>query len=95
MYNRAELVDADRFNPERENLCNNLRWKSMFIWADRDDTVPPSNTGAFWCLHTQTCLGPDSKLAEPGECDSSHRKCHNSSVKAAEMIKIEMRSTVA
>ena len=95
MYNRAELVDADRFNPERPNLCENLRWKRMFMWADIDDTVPPSNTGAFWCFHSQNCLGPDGQLAEPGECDSTHRKCHNSSVKAAERIVLETRSTVA
>lgn len=95
MYNRAELADADRFNPERENLCDNLRWKGMFIWAERDNTVPPSNTGAFWCFHSQNCLGPDGKLAEPGDCDSSQRPCHNSSVKQAELIKLATRATVA
>src|SRR5581483_3083471 len=62
MSMRTELPDAERFNPERPNLCANLRWKGMFIWADKDDTVPPSNTGSFWCLHTQTCVGRDGKF---------------------------------
>ncbi|HEX4950804.1 MAG TPA: hypothetical protein VFZ34_29350 [Blastocatellia bacterium] len=95
MYKREDMVDADRFNPERPNLCENLRWKGMFIWAEKDDTVPPSNTGAYWCFHSQNCMGPDGKLAEPGECDSSTRKCHNSSVKAAELIKLETWATAA
>jgi hypothetical protein len=95
MYKREDMVDADRFNPERPNLCENLRWKGMFIWAEKDNTVPPSNTGAFWCFHSQDCLGPDGQLAEPGECDSSQRKCHNSSVKAAELIKLERYATAA
>jgi hypothetical protein len=95
MYNRADMVDADRFNPERENLCSNLRWKGMFIWAEKDDTVPPSNTGAFWCLHTQNCLGPDGKLAEPGDCDSHQRKCHNAGAALAQRVIIESRSQAA
>lgn len=74
--------EADRFDPNRENLCSSLRWKGMFIWAEKDPTVPPSNSGIFWCLHTQTCLGPDGKLAEPGNCDSSNRKCHRSETAA-------------
>lgn len=93
MYNRAEIVDADRFNPERENLCGNLNWKGKFIWADKDDTVPPSNTGSFWCLHTQNCMGPDGKLAEPGECDSSNRKCHKADATMAQAVSRETRLT--
>ncbi len=92
MYNRAELADADRFNPERPNLCGNLRWKGMFIWAEKDETVPPSNTGAFWCLHSQTCVGPDSKLAEPGNCDSAERKCHKADVTLAQAVAAETRA---
>jgi hypothetical protein len=71
-------TEAERFNPNRENLCPSLRWKGMFIWAEKDQSVPPSNSGIFWCLHTQTCLGPDGNVAEPGDCDSATRKCHRS-----------------
>lgn len=91
MSMRTELADADRLNPERPNMCGNLRWKGMFVWAEKDETVPPSNSAYFWCLHTQNCIGPDGKLAEPGECDSSHRKCHNASVAVAQAVNEEMR----
>jgi hypothetical protein len=30
----------------------------------------------FWCIHTQTCIGPDGHLAEPGNCSSKMRDCH-------------------
>jgi hypothetical protein len=40
----------------------------MFIWAEHDPTVQRSNTGSFWCFHTQNCLGPDGKVAEPEFC---------------------------
>jgi hypothetical protein len=27
-------------------------------------------------MHTQTCIGPDGQLAEPGNCSNTIRKCH-------------------
>ena len=54
-----------------------LRWKGLFIDAEPDPTLPRSNDGLFWCMHTQTCIGPDGKLAEPGNCHHSDRKCHS------------------
>lgn len=69
-------LDADRFDTERDGLCSALRWKGQFIAAEHDSTVPPSNDGIFWCLHTQTCIGPDGDLAEPGNCASKSRACH-------------------
>jgi hypothetical protein len=70
------MTEAERYDTNRPNLCAALRWKGMFIWAERDPTVQPSNTGIFWCLHTQTSLGPDGKLAEPEVCSASERGCH-------------------
>ncbi len=72
------MTEAERFDTNRPNLCACLRWKEMFIWAEHDPTVPPSNTGIFWCLHTQKSLGPDGKVAEPASCDSPERSCHQS-----------------
>ena len=69
-------TDDDRFNPNRPGLCAHLRWKGMFVPSADDPTVPRGGTGLFWCLHTQTCIGPDGGLAEPGECDSATRRCH-------------------
>jgi len=67
---------SDRFNTERPGLCAALHWKRQYIWSEPDPTVPPSNDGLFWCGLTQTCIGPDGKLAEPGNCCSSERGCH-------------------
>jgi hypothetical protein len=68
--------DPERFNIHHPDLCPALRWKGQFVLAERDPSVPPTNDGLFWCALTQTCIGPDSALAEPGNCSSSLRTCH-------------------
>ena len=70
------IPESERFDIHHPNLCPSLRWKGQFILAERDPSVPPSNDGLFWCLHTQTCIGPDGRLAEPGNCCSPRRACH-------------------
>ena len=67
---------ADRFNVTDPNLCSALRWKGQFILAEHDPDVQRSNDGLFWCMHTQNCIGPDGKVAEPGNCASKTRGCH-------------------
>jgi hypothetical protein len=69
----AELHNLD---PNRPNLCSGLRSKDMYIWTSGDPDTEHVSTGIFWCLYTQGPLGPDGKLAEPGNCDSSVRCCH-------------------
>ena len=58
-----------------DDRCHFLRWKGMFIEAVWDPTVPRSNDRAFWCHKTQTCLGPDGKLADEYECNEA-RGCY-------------------
>ena len=70
------ITEAERFNVNHPALCPHLRWKSFFIQADVDPTVPPSNSGNFWCVYTHNCLGPDRQVAEPGSCTSSDRACY-------------------
>jgi len=70
------IPESDRFNIHHPNLCPSLRWKGQFILAERDPSVPASNDGLFWCIQTQTCIGPDGRVAEPGNCCSSFRSCH-------------------
>lgn len=70
------IQESDRFNIHHPNLCPALRWKGQFILAEPDTSVPPCNDGLFWCIHTQTCIGPDGALAEPGNCNSKSRTCH-------------------
>jgi len=71
-------IREDRFNIHNANLCTALRWKGQFITAEHDPSVQPSNDGLFWCMYTQTCIGPDGELAEPGNCSSKRRCCHGS-----------------
>ena len=66
----------DRFNTNDPNLCSSLRWKGQFILSEPDPNVQGSNDGLFWCMHTQTCIGPDGEVAEPGNCSSKGRGCH-------------------
>ena len=70
------MTETERYDTNRPNLCPSLRWKGMFIWSEHDPTVQRSNTGSFWCLHTQNCLGPDGHVAEPEFFASSSRGCH-------------------
>jgi len=70
------ITEAERFSTDRPDLCNCLCWKGMFISAEPDPEVPPSTDGLFWCVFTQTCIGPDGELAEPGSCSSPDRKCY-------------------
>jgi hypothetical protein len=73
--------DANRFDTSNPNLCPSLRWKGMFILAERDPSVPPTNDGLYWCMHTQTCIGPDGQLAEPANCCRAGRQCHGGNCK--------------
>jgi hypothetical protein len=71
--------DPERFNIHHPGLCTALRWKGQFVLAERDPAVPETNDGLYWCMHTQTCIGPDGVLAEPGNCSSTSRSCHRGS----------------
>ena len=70
------IPESDRFNTHHPELCPALRWKGQFILAEPDPSVPPCNEGLFWCIYTQTCIGPDGAVAEPGNCNTRGRVCH-------------------
>ena len=48
----------------------------MFVGGHDDPTVPRGGAGLFGCLFTQTCVGPDGAVAEPGNCDQAGRACY-------------------
>jgi len=56
--------------------CRLLRWKAMFIEADSDPTVQPSNDQIYWCSQTQVCIGPDGQVAAPASCKPD-RSCYD------------------
>ena len=66
---RAGLTRID------DDRCDSLRWKGMFIEAEWDPSVPHGNDRLFWCVKTQNCLGPDSKLVDEYECNET-RACY-------------------
>lgn len=70
------ITEAERFNINHPDLCHCLQWKGLFINVAHDPSVPPANDGHFWCVFTQTCVGPDGQLAEPGNCSSPSRACY-------------------
>jgi hypothetical protein len=70
------IQESERSNATHPNLCRALRWKGQFIFAEADSAASASSDGLFWCLHTQTCIGPDGELAEPAHCASKSRVCH-------------------
>lgn len=70
------MRQADRFDTSHPDLCPSLRWKGQFVVTEPDPSMSASGDGLFWCIHTQTCIGPDGKLAEPGNCSSNSRACH-------------------
>jgi hypothetical protein len=47
----------------------------MFIDAEPDPTVPRSDGGYCWCVHTQNCLGPDGQVASEENCQPG-RACY-------------------
>ncbi len=51
-----------------KTCCCFLRWKGMFIDAEPDPSIPNTRDGFFWCSHTMTCLGPDSRVADEESC---------------------------
>jgi hypothetical protein len=55
--------------------CENLRWKGLYVNGEEGYSVSGSGDRLFWCVKTQTCLGPDGKLVDDYEC-SAGRPCY-------------------
>ena len=58
----------ERWKNLGHEVCVCLRQKSMFVQVEPDPTVPPSNDDSYWCVLTQTVLGPDGQVVEPAAC---------------------------
>jgi hypothetical protein len=65
---------AGELNIVGNNRCRFLTSKEMF-YRDVDYSAPfRSSSGNGWCAQTQCSTGPDGKLVEAANCDSS-RSC--------------------
>ena len=57
-------------------VCRCLMSKGKLLDLKYDPTVPPANDTSYWCVHTQTVIGPDGSLAEPEAC-RPERGCYD------------------
>jgi len=55
--------------------CRFLRCKEMFIDIGRPFDLADSRSGAYWCAHTQNCLGRDGQVVGVDSCVAG-RSCH-------------------
>jgi hypothetical protein len=70
------VKQSERFNITNPDLCYALKWKGQFTQSEDDPTVPSTRDHLFWCVFTQTTVGPDGQLAEPYLCSVPNRSCH-------------------
>lgn len=69
------MTPTTETTPRAARPCRQLRWKGMYIDAEPDTAVPNTSDGLCWCVHTQTCLGPDGKVADRESCTAG-RSCY-------------------
>ena len=56
--------------------CSNLRCKSMYYGSEeRPGRLHESEVMTYWCIHTQSALGPDREEAFPSSCQPG-RACY-------------------
>ncbi len=61
------MPDAERFDPHSRRPLPGPALERPVHRGRRDPTVPPTNDGLFWCMHTQTCIGPDGEAGRAGQ----------------------------
>ncbi len=54
-------------NRTGNRVCKHLRSKEMFYESETIEDEDRAS-GLFWCMHSQTCLGPDGGAAGDEEC---------------------------
>jgi hypothetical protein len=74
------LAHAVRFDRKNPDLCPALVWKSQFTQAD-DSNDPSTSDEHYWCVYTQTCVGPDNGLVEPFRCSRKSRTCYRDAIR--------------
>jgi hypothetical protein len=72
---RPMLDHAERFDRRNADLCPALIWKSQFSQTPDDPNAQSTSDDHYWCVYTQTCIGPDNGLVEPYRCSIKKRSC--------------------
>lgn len=62
---------------EEKPYCRFLRTKKMYIpaYALLGDPREETETAQYWCLKTQTGIGPEGALVRGSECRPGRRCC--------------------
>ncbi len=69
------MAHAIRFDRRNVDLCPALVWKSQFSQTPEDPGALSTGDDHYWCVYTQTCVGPDNGLVEPARCSVKNRTC--------------------
>jgi hypothetical protein len=75
MKQRPMLDHAARFDRRNPHLCPALIWKSQFSQTPADPSALSTSDDHYWCVYTQTCIGPDNGPVEPYLCSIKNRSC--------------------
>jgi hypothetical protein len=75
------LSHAVRFNRTSPDICPALTWKGQFTPAEHDPSVQSVSDHQYWCVYTQTCIGPDNGLVEPYACSKKDRACRRDAIR--------------
>jgi len=76
------LTESVRFDIADRDLCPALTWKGQFTGAKLDPSVQSTRDHQYWCVFTQTCIGPDNGLVEPHLCSVKNRACRRDAVRS-------------
>ena len=56
--------------------CDSIRWKGMFVDVQADpEAEAESREHIYWCVQTQSVLGPDGQVVDEDICSQS-RSCY-------------------
>jgi hypothetical protein len=86
---RPMLAHAVRFDRHNPDICPALTWKGQFTPAEPDPTVQSVSDHQYWCVYTQTCIGPDNGLVEPYTCSKKDRACRGEAIRRNQEGQVE------
>jgi hypothetical protein len=69
------MTETELFYAKYPNLCPHIRWRAQGFVADPNEPAPPPYDGLYWCVFSQTCIGPDGQGVDPDHCCSETRVC--------------------
>ena len=59
---------------DKRPLCSALRAKGFYVYTEAPEPESDTQTAVFWCVKTQSAVGPDGDAVHKSCCDAS-RSC--------------------